>query len=802
MSKFVSIKSKLVSRIMVMITVIFMVVLTVITILNVAYVNSNIRASQKSIWGSLVAKGRILVTNNSMAMTGMAEDNAFTAIQTLVASTVQDDEDIVYGIYMDNTNTPWVYATEENPTGAPQSFESLSDSVSLWVSGLTVTAEKEVMYGNSEIIEFAAPVLIDDEALGWIRYGFSTRSIEKSIEAATADGRRARNRTLGLLVLLCMVSLVSGYFITDRLASGIVKPIGSLVKSTKIISEGNYSFAVERESDDEVGNLAVHFESMRSTIKKYTDHLQDLIDEKMQQVNDILNNIDQGLFTINLDGTVNEEYSARANEILKVKDIASHKINELLRLDRKQQDAFYCWLNLIQRRHTTQKWKKLVKLAPVQELEIANADRDENEYVSVSYQRIYDNKGDLSKVMVLAMDETEKRMRELQMLAEKQKHSNEVRTILGIANTPPDEMGDFLDDSRARIKNLETLIDDHYEGASIQRQNYPQGSDYVITEEQVNVLYRDIHTIKGNAGSYGFELLSSHAHNAEDILENLREPVSIRRLDTLKNLRTQIVNIRGEMDAICEKIQLVFGKDEETSVRIPEGRVTSIQTICQQLDPQVRTEEVDKLISECMMLSWKPLKTLTRKYQKAIQKAARKTNKNIEFRCDDELSLYAPGELYDIDDVLLHLVRNCVDHGIETPEVREELGKGIGRVVFGYAKKEGLRRVVVSDDGKGIDPDRLVEICLEKGIVSSAELAEMSEKDKVMLIFRPGFSTAESISDISGRGMGMNIVMDTVTQLGGNISVETQLGKGSSFIVEIPEQNVAHLKSKEDSRGV
>jgi sensor histidine kinase regulating citrate/malate metabolism/HPt (histidine-containing phosphotransfer) domain-containing protein len=786
MKKMVSIKTKLVSSTMVLISVIFACVLSVIIIMNIITVEKNIAKQKENILDALFTKGKTLVQNNSMAMTGMAEDNAFTAIQSLVSSTVKDDADATYGIYMDESNIPWVYATDENSDGAISSPVPLTDSMSQWAASVNTVSYKTNYIGKLEVIEFAAPVFSGDEKLGCIRYGLSTKKMNEMISDALAGGQASRSASIGIVLLLGIISLTTGYILIKRIAGKITSPIGTLVKSAQTIAGGDYNRAVALESNDEIGNLAEHFESMRVTIKKYTDHLQDLIDEKMQQVNDILNNIDQGLFTINLDGTVNKEYSARANDILKVDDIASHNINQLLRLDTNQKSLFDEWLKLVKNRHASQRWQKLTKLAPVQELELLQNESNSQQFVAISYQKIYDKAGNLSKIMVLAMDETEKRLKDLQMAAERLQHENEVKAILGIANTPAEEIVEFTEDTKERLRELHNEVKVHLEGVIRQRDHFPDGPEYVVTKENIDSMFRHIHTIKGNAGSYGFELMSSIAHKAEDMLEELRAPVKMRRGDSLGMIAEYLVKMDEAMEDIHQKIKLVFGRDDEITVRIPEHRILKIQDMCKNIGTKITDKTFEPLFLECMMLTWKPLKTITRKYLKIIQKAVRMQNKNIEFEVVNENVLFPVNELSSFDDALIHLMRNAVDHGIEEPEVREEMNKGVGRIKFNYSKTDTQRIIVISDDGRGVDTEKLVEKSIQKGIIKADEVPRMSENEKLMLMFHAGISTAETITDTSGRGIGMNVVKEKVEGLGGKIEILTVLGKGTTFTILLP----------------
>ncbi|NLE02008.1 MAG: hypothetical protein GX640_19260 [Fibrobacter sp.] len=114
------------------------------------------------------------------------------------------------------------------------------------------------------------------------------------------------------------------------------------------------------------------------------------------------------------------------------------------------------------------------------------------------------------------------------------------------------------------------------------------------------------------------------------------------------------------------------------------------------------------------------------------------------------------------------------------------MNKGIGRIRFEYHKDNSTRTVIISDDGRGIDTDALVEKCIQKGIVSSEMVADMTQQEKLMLMFHSGISTAESVTDISGRGIGMNVVMENIKSRNENLNIESCIGKGTTFVLKFP----------------
>jgi len=786
MGKFVSIQKKLQTNVMLLITCMLAMVILIITVINTITLNNNIQNTKANIEMALLAKGRLLAANNSLAMQGMAADNAYSAIQDLVAAALKDDKDIVYAIFMDRTQKPWAYATPAKAGERAGSKEPLTDSISLWASKLMEVGSKRFKQGKEELIEFTGPVLVNEKPAGFIRYGISTAPMQKAIAEATRRGIVSGAQMIFWLLVIGAASLYASGAVLKRLSSRITKPIWSLVKSTEVIAQGNYNTVIQAESNDEIGNLAQFFEQMRVTIKRYTDHLQDIIDEKMQQVNDILNNIDQGLFTVNFDGTVNPEYSKRTGELLQMNDLSRRTIQEIFRLDQKKEQAFLTWLALVVEIHAKQRWKKIVRLAPIRQLELSDTAGAQPRAIELDFQRILDKNNGLSKIMVLARDVTDERRRERDIREQRLRHENEMKTVLGIVNTPPDEMLDFTTDVEARLKRLISTIKLDLQHVEKMRAEFPNGSVYSIKSERINELFCDIHTLKGNAGSYGFELISSIAHDLEDHLEDLREPVEKRRDQTLREMLELLDTQKKLLADIRQKMDQFFGEGEDLAVKIPLARIRSIAEKVKKCSLHAVSGDVRLVLDECLMLSWKQLKDIARKYQKIVQRAARKLGKEIEFIVEQPRMLLPPDALEILDESLVHLTRNAVDHGIEPPEIRSESGKGAGHVTLSYFVKNGGRVISIADDGAGIDVEKISSKGIKLGIISVVQCGRMSEKEKLELMFQPGFSTVDTVGDLSGRGFGLHIVRKNLAAIGASLEIETKIGQGTKFIITVP----------------
>lgn len=196
---------------------------------------------------------------------------------------------------------------------------------------------------------------------------------------------------------------------------------------------------------------------------------------------------------------------------------------------------------------------------------------------------------------------------------------------------------------------------------------------------------------------------------------------------------------------------------------------------------------VGQLRDNVMKLRMVPIARLFTKYQRTVRELGAKLGKEVKVElegADTELDKVLVERL---EDPLLHLVRNAVDHGVEMPDVRAARGKPRAGLVRLSAHQRGGQIVVtISDDGGGMDPERLRQKAVEKGILSAEEASTLDDRASFDLIFRAGFSTAAQVSDVSGRGVGMDVVRDAITKLKGSIVISSELGQGTKMELRLP----------------
>ena len=276
MKNFRGIRAKLISQVSIMLVLMFVAVLAVVGYLQLNNSERNLDQSEQNIQEALISQGRILIQNNAQALRGMAEDNAYTAVQALVADTVKEGEDIVYGIYMADSGVPWVKATPDNPSGRVTDFEPLVGERADWAASLGSVEYRQFDYNGEGVYEFAAPVSSSGEILGHIRYGLSTQSMQSALREARREAEEQLVQTLAILGTIALTAILVGFIATRRLASRLAAPINELTQAASTIAEGDYSSPVEVETNDEIGVLATNFDSMRQQVQKKIQDLGEL----------------------------------------------------------------------------------------------------------------------------------------------------------------------------------------------------------------------------------------------------------------------------------------------------------------------------------------------------------------------------------------------------------------------------------------------------------------------------------------------------------------------------------------------
>ncbi|MEA2102534.1 MAG: chemotaxis protein CheW [Thermodesulfobacteriota bacterium] len=244
---------------------------------------------------------------------------------------------------------------------------------------------------------------------------------------------------------------------------------------------------------------------------------------------------------------------------------------------------------------------------------------------------------------------------------------------------------------------------------------------------------------------------------------SLRVNVSV--LDALMNLAGELVLGRNQL------LQATAADD-----------FSGIKTAGQHLD--LITSDLQDAVMQTRM---QPIGNVFNKFPRVVRDMSRDLGKDMELILKGKAVELDKTIIEGISDPLTHLVRNSADHGIEMSEIRKAAGKSpTGKIILNAYHEGGQVNIEISDDGKGLDGEKLAAMALKKGLIDSDQVSMMSEKEKTGLIFLPGFSTAEKVTDVSGRGVGMDVVKTNLDKLGGQVDIDSEVGKGTTIKIKLP----------------
>jgi two-component system chemotaxis sensor kinase CheA len=182
-----------------------------------------------------------------------------------------------------------------------------------------------------------------------------------------------------------------------------------------------------------------------------------------------------------------------------------------------------------------------------------------------------------------------------------------------------------------------------------------------------------------------------------------------------------------------------------------------------------------------------PMESIYSKFPKVVRDISKKLGKKVNFDHKGDSVEIDKAMIEGLTDPLMHIIRNSLDHGLETPEERVNSGKDeTGTILIAAEQSNGQMIITIKDDGKGIDAERVAQKALENGQIDENQLRQMDNNEKAMLVFGAGVSTADQITDISGRGVGMDVVKTNINKLGGIIKLDTELGVGTTITIMLP----------------
>jgi signal transduction histidine kinase len=476
------------------------------------------------------------------------------------------------------------------------------------------------------------------------------------------------------------------------------------------------------------------------------------VNDQTSEIRDLLDNTGQGILSFDSSMTINQ-HTSKSTFYIFGKAVSGENILELMFPEEKAEIVGY--LEII--------FQSNGKLKLVKDLLPTEYCRN-NRYYHISFRWIPPGKKTPARVMVVLTDVTIKR--KLEKMLEKDEQRNQ--KIIQIAVDRHGFLG-FYNNIQKHLADIKSCLKRETEAIDIVK------------------IARDLHTIKGGLAGYSFFEVAAIAHQAESMMEkvmNGQETLLQQHIDSLLSytdkLATKFEESIVELGDLVPKQFLSIGN--MPFYRISEEKIESLEHFLQDKLPD--NPELDQMMTD---LRKQPVRNLVKKVASDAKNIAFQLGKQIEveYSGEDIKIIHAP--LNGFFSTLIHLVRNAVDHGIEHPVERTKLGKPeTGRLAIDITLQNRIFKFVFADDGRGLNVNELKNQALEKGLLTPEQALLLDDDEARLLIFKPGLTTRKELTGLSGRGLGMNAVAESVKELGGTITINSQPGKGTVFSFSIP----------------
>ena len=502
------------------------------------------------------------------------------------------------------------------------------------------------------------------------------------------------------------------------------------------------------------------FQCQLTNITKEVE-LSTSLEESQSHMKSLLSGIKEGLFYFEKDGQISPERSLALGEILKGSEECSSLFELVDKYSNVSKDAVEVCLKFLwpapEDRDFMSPFDMTVAMLPK---ELSLSEGEKNKYVKFLYNPLYGADNELEKVIVVVSDITE--VIKSQKAADAQ--AERVQKISYAANN--------LQSYKSFLEEAETLI-------SLATKSLDQSKpDPQATME----LKRHLHTLKGMMGIFHFNQLGSQIHAIEDHLNSEAN-------DVLNTCLEMWNDWKGEWDTTVKDIDTTLGLDKKKDfLQVKKQKIERLGQFANQHG------QAD-LIDLCNNLTRFEIPVVFNKYSAYIDDLSSRTGeKKAKVSFPEGSCELAYDEVKKVDAAIIHILRNCLDHGIEEVDQRTDLGKPEEGVIEFYTSRSGDSICLkINDDGNGIDGDKLGAKAVASGIWTQEQLDKASWQDKIDLIFAPNLSSKEEVSELSGRGVGMDAVKDTMETMGGKIKISSTPGKGSSFELTIPINNLKRV---------
>lgn len=550
--------------------------------------------------------------------------------------------------------------------------------------------------------------------------------------------------------------------------------IGYSIWNLKLLHKVDDEEKALSENDARIRSLQDTLDQNQKLFHNQIQLLNKIVEERSRYDSWHLKNSPIGVLAFYADGRIDKDYSEVCKSFFGDSFLSKH-ISEVLYIEKTDRNYFNEWLSIIP--FNKMPFSDLVGLLTCESTlpKTEHGERKKQKFIDLRYHFCpvarSEGTNNIEKVVVFVLDIT----REKKVSNELSIKEGRLEFILNILRDKS-RYRKFLEVCYQSIKEIQEISECLLEGN-------PQ--------ENVGNAFRLVHTIRGNAAAFGVRTLRDLGDTIEKHLLLGRDgEIAIDEVFKAK-LIAMLPDLKIGLETHIDETERIFNeifdpeKSMERSFQVSNLYLSEFEGIIKQIDEIKLRSSLYRKLKEVTFVK---IKKFVLQYTEIVQQMSIRQEKKIS-------PLFISGGDVLVDEKLLepfftsfvHLVLNCVDHGIETPSERLERGKAEEAIIRIRVQTgdDGLY-LSIEDDGRGIDPEILVEKALQKNMISKNHVAAMSVEDKYKLIFKEGFSTSRRMTSTSGRGIGMSAVKLEVEKLGGSISISSKIGKGTMFTIYLP----------------
>ncbi len=506
----------------------------------------------------------------------------------------------------------------------------------------------------------------------------------------------------------------------------------------RVLNQDTSEESQDETSITEFGQLA----------KGYKNRLEKDLNERTRALNDFLSLTNQGFFSFGREVRIEKGYSKECERIFGIQDLEDKEVTKILFSPKEtmKQKNFSDSIRLI--------FSGELRPEVIFRL-LENNVHINNKEIDLEYKRIDDE-----RIMCIMTDVTKTRELEKKLSSDKDVQ-NHLFKIISNARY----FANFMEEVKNLFSFLEIL-------------------DSFKDVENIKSYILQVHNIKAGFGFFGFEKTMYETHSLEDFL------ISIDKNTSIEKFKEKFMRVKSVFDKEIEFLTSKLGDEwlssfDPTSIFISFDRIVEIENKIKE-----KYKEDPELLEHISSLKKIKAEAIFRHFPQAAKRLADKRGKKVAVHIKGGDILLEPIQYKTLSNSLLHIIRNMIDHGVETPEERASLGKSEESNIILEIRDKNKKyiTIILTGDGRGIDWDKIRAIGEEKQILTKGQKVSRSRLNE--LIFEPNISTSSKVDEISGRGVGMSVVKKEIDTLKGGIRIITKSGEGTSFIIRIPKKKV------------